>query len=341
MVVSNVGPHKRDNYGIMKIEGKETGETKLTFAGGTQQQSAACMLTSIRKDNNGVLLADQAAHAGDNYIIAAHPNNGVVQRAEIDEYNNIAIAYENENTGSGGNGNQGSGGNSGGTTTSYHHLTKTPLLTVWRTLWAELDQIALPPNNIVKADLPLIDGFVKSELARACIDIKPYTPNTTTWVSGLEIMPYAWNNGTSSIANACRNSPQPTETFWTVHMIGAFRGEPKPKAPTDPNPTIPNPPPLGRHYGGNNTIFVFNWQIENAVDTWNQNNPNQQIPSNSLGDIKRRTSLHEIGHALGLKDNVYGSGIMEQTNMGNRLLTTYQEFKPEELRDIQAQSKPK
>ena len=49
----------------------------------------------------------------------------------------------------------------------------TPMLTVWRTLWAELDELKLQPNNILAAGFPLIEGFVATELARACIRLSP------------------------------------------------------------------------------------------------------------------------------------------------------------------------
>jgi len=83
-------------------------------------------------------------------------------------------------------------------------------------------------------------------------------------------------------------------------------------------------------------VFVYNWAIESAVNTWNQNNPNQQVAS--LDDSKRRTSLHEIGHAFGLEDNVYTTGIMAYKNMYERLLPENKSFRLEEILTIQAQT---
>jgi len=179
------GPGKRDNHGIMKIEGKLTGETKLEFAAGTMQQQAICELTSNHEEQ-----ATQAAHAGDNYIVAAHPNSGVVGRAKIDASNNIAVPV----TTSGGSGGSGSGGSGGSGGTSSILLKKSDMLTVWRTLWVELDKTdyynsVIPsdpfgflignPNDISEPEFAPIGGLVTTELARACIAVEEFLDNNS------------------------------------------------------------------------------------------------------------------------------------------------------------------
>ena len=252
---SNWANTVRDNHGVISFVTSST----LAFTGGV-----ITMFATMKID---------PAHAGDNYIVTAHPREGIqVNRNWRLHTDGKTVEYP--------------------TAGAYRTLDvnhQTPMLTVWRTLWAELDELKLQPNNIIAAGFPLIDGFVKSELARACIDIKPYSPNTTTWASGPEFLPDEWNKGPKtpkSIAAACRNSPQPSNTFWTIHMIGAFWQEGNSS--------------YGVCYAGANTIFVFNNSITNRVDAWNQANPTHPLYPISPDQAKRRTSLHEIGHALGL-----------------------------------------
>jgi Zn-dependent peptidase ImmA (M78 family) len=107
-------------------------------------------------------------------------------------------------------------------------------------------------------------------------------------------------------------------------MVGAFRSQNK---------------YLGV-YGGN-TILVYNWGIEAAVQTWNQNNPNQQISlANDLNTIKRQIALHELGHVF-LGNYHTSSGLMRPShNAWERLQQVNQEFLISELQVIQSQPKP-
>ena len=216
------------------------------------------------------------------------------------------------------------------TTDPYQKYHQTSVLTVWRTLWVELDQMKLN-NSSVLAGIPLIDDFVATELARACIDIKPYSPNTTTWVSGPETLVYNWNSGPKSLASACRNLPQPSNTFWTVHMIGAFKGSPE-----NPNSN----PPMGMWYENTNTIFIFHEQIRLDVQEWNDNY--QQTYPVSLIDFNRLNSLHEIGHALGLDDYPSAGGVMDvNLDYYDSLLPVNKQFRFVDIQIIQSQPLPR
>jgi hypothetical protein len=101
---------------------------------------------------------------------------------------------------------------------------------------------------------------------------------------------------------------------------------------------------FGCWYENKNTIFVFNWQISDRVIAWNNANPGNMI---TIDNAKRRTSLHELGHAFGL-DHAR-SGIMLTTDeklgttpvFGDRFLSTNLEFTLDNLKDIQSQTKPK
>ena len=294
----SVGPGiantSQDNHGTISLT------SALTFSAYTDMQhlSKSVMFTI-------------PVHAGDNYIVTAHPRSGIQGNWRF-KADGKTLEYR-------------VGDGTIWKTLGYddaplHH--QTSMLTVWRTLWAERDRMTFtfPSGSVQTADLPLIDGFVKSEFARACIDLKEYLPNPNTIVVGEEIRP-VWSTAVKNQYSAVRDSPGPTKTFWTVQMVGSFR-----------------------HAGGafgthaENMVFVYNWAIKNAVNEWNTNNPNQQVTS--LDDSKRRNSLHELGHVFGLKDNVYSTGVMAYKNMYERLLPENKEFKLGEIQTIQSQSKP-
>ena len=278
----------RDNHGSITLN-----KTKLTFntQQGTLVQSALATFPS--------------AHAGDNYIIAAHPNAGIPNTFRFTAGGKI-LRYQN----------------SDGTWTTLDANHQTKVLTVWRTLWAELDQLTM--GGSVFAGVPLIDGFVKTQLESACIDIKPYSPNPRPTTPGPLELPTTWDTwftwySPHSCADACRDIPPPSNTFWTVHMIGAFKNANNYS---------------GIHYSPVTTIYIFHWKIMDEAAAWNSANPNDTI---SYDDCKRRVSLHEIGHAFGLDDNTaYGGGIMDWCSTMKECLEKT-EFSDAEIWIIQAQ----
>ena len=271
---SHNGPGLRDNRGDFAID-----NTTLTFASGTQQQWATCTISP--------------AHAGDNYIVAVHPNEGIVQLAEINPLNNtIAIAYENENNGSGGNG-------SGGT--SYHNLTKSDMLTVWRTLWVELDQMAAPdvvanPQYVGMTQPPKPDiSLLQTAMLAACVDVKelPVGLNTNSTAVFASVIGETTTPGFQDISESCRDVTLDlvTESFWCVHGIGAYESD-------------------GGYTGfasgdlDGGSFYVFRETIAMAVAS----NP---FLVGGLGGQWARTTYHEVMHYFGFND-VYADDILEQ-----------------------------
>ncbi len=293
---------KRDNNGAAELS-----TTELTFnqSLGTSKRSATLTVTQ--------------ANAGDNYVVAAHPNasglgtyrivdEGVVptQKSTMKYVTNVAANVMN----------------------ALPENLQTPKLTVWRTLWVERDQLKLAPNNVIQAGFPSIDGVVTSELARACIDVREYDYNNVTSISASEFSNVVSPSDVANVGLPGRNSPQPTNNFWTVQVIGAFRAK--------LNKVIYG------HYG-NNTIMVYNWTLENAVTDWNEKH-NDNI---GVVESKQRTVLHELCHALWLVDipekdrktPTINVGIMSYQDMGSRLQHT--NILTEDLKTIQSHTLPR
>ena len=348
-------PVAGDNYGemVFSSNGNSGGSVSMYIQAGESYVTIGFEIKSVTDPNNPA--NNISPHAGDNYIVAAHPNPTALNsyrfyteadaiasgsnpnKLPLNKINTwLIFPNHNKTTTSPGNPPVGYAFLTQDSQPKYYH---TSTLTVWRTLWVERDQISLPPNNIIKADFPLIGDFLTTAFAGACIEIKPYpsTLNTTTCVPGLEEMPVDadWNGATSAIAAACRNSPQPTNTFWTIHMIGAFNGGLRPGQTGV----------YGRCYDGHNTIFIFNWKIKNYVDLWNNNSgPNSQIP---LDYVQRWVALHELGHAfLGAGHSsgiMTGAGIPSGDTFLNYMDPQYGlswKFDASQIQIIQSQLKP-
>ena len=246
------------------------------------------------------------AYAGDNFIVVADTDSSAVASAALGT--TMAERYRLVQP-------------------TTNQPAYSPLLTVWRTLWVERDQLTLAPNNVTQAGFPSIGGVVTSELARACIDVKDYAYNNVTSISASEFSNVVSQSDVANIGLPGRNSPQPTNNFWTVQVIGAFRAKPA--------QTI-----LG-HYG-NNAILVYNWTLENAVTEWNQTN-NDNI---GIDEFKLRTVLHELGHAFSLEHSLEGimytfdDELDTNPNIEQRMETANLEFTQLNILKLQSQAKP-
>jgi hypothetical protein len=292
---NNIAASIRDNHGIILNLNPKT----MVFNHNSSTRQSA-------KLNIG------NAYAGDNYIIAAHPNSGVLSKAKIDSDSNITVPAATQ--GSGGSPSGGSGGAQG------IPLDKSPTLTVWRTLWAEKDVMT---HNLETADAALIDGFVKWQLAGACIDLKEYSPNLSVTIAG-DVPRPDWTQTLHDKYSAIRNSPFTSDTFWTVHTIGAFEHE------SDLHSEFVIPPNSNNPL---NTIYIFNTKIQASYPS-SPENPD----SNSA---KRGTLLYELGHAFGLEDVTDENDAEYNTIMGGEGLLENQSFSTSQLRSIQSQSRIK
>jgi len=310
------GPGVRDNHGMMVIDGEVVvvvnNETvrkgaEVTFASGTQQQWKTCTI--------------DPAHAGDNYIIAAHPNEDVVQRAEIDVFNIIAVPV----TVSGGSGG-----------ISYKALTKSDILTVWRTLHVEIDALQNSAGQL--SVLPPLTGLPTGQYRRACIELKPYSqPAPSAIIATFDGIHYQLNNPSEiSAIKAKRYSPPPSNSFWTVHLVGSFYrydsvGPQWGIGGWSPSNSLPS------------TALVFTttaeWQVDNYCPTLTY-----QQKLELAYYYKQWLIAHEIGHVMGCEHSA--TGIMYGGKYGGMspdyLLKdpNYWKFLDENIRAMQASKKP-
>lgn len=306
ITASGYGKGKRDNHGTIS----QISSNVLTFN----------VVTGTRF--GFVTLTINGGYAGDNYILAAHPNFGVMERAEV--RNNNVVVPVTDNNASGGSSS--SGGSSGGDDAYAAFLDKTSMLTVWRSLWVERDRMTLtfPNESVLTADSVLIDGIVETQLARACVDVKEYSPNNFVLVQGVEKdNPQAyWENYLTY-----RDCPVSSNSFWAIYSIGAFNT-------VRVSPTIRN----------GNVVAVYNWKIDAKLIEWNDRYPNSTISDASL--LKRRIFLHELGHFLGLEHESTGVMWMDVNEEGElRDLQSLIDsenivFTIDNLKTIQAQSMP-
>jgi len=243
-----------------------------------------------------------SAHAGDNYIVVAMPNSESCDAVSIQTVPDAEGICDYKTPGF-------DGGN-GSVPVSENH--KTSLLTVWRTLWLEVDQLQYEDEV---AEEPSWNGInmenIYSELQKACItvNIVPVTANSNkiinTNLRAIEHTSFYYDvNNKRDIAN--------TESFWSIQMVMAFS-----RIDSTVNSAI-----MGTAY--NNMIYIFNDTIEENMDVY-----------------KDVVILHEIVHALGYghdeQENVLMSPDvsfdLNDPRANDDLLARY-------IRCIQSQNKP-
>jgi hypothetical protein len=243
------------------------------------------------------------AHPGDNYIVAAHQHNGTAAAITITSsspYTNPTVAGKTP--------------------------TASGILEVWRTLWAELDQMVLAGGTT--AGFPDIGGTVASELENAHITIKEYSSNPRTTVSGSDPIN---SNNSSYFSSRDLNSSYNVSDFWTAYLVGVFRSADG---------------PTGIAYCGMNNIYIFHWAISDSVDAWNAANPSDTV---TLQAIKERTTLHEITHLLSLDHEtahgimysvLSGSNLYAPSSLSERLRNGNNQLSVSNIKKIQSISKP-
>ena len=274
---------------------------------------------------NSASFTISSGYAGDNYVVAAHPNISVLALAQvltvIDDYSIESCDVVVPTSYSGGNASGGSGGS------ACFSLDKTPVLTVWRTLWVERDVMCYEDGNYIQcAPVPDINGLVSSEMSRACISICDYPSNTSEYVLGVQTVVFENNQYLFPTPTLARDSVMPTPDFWTIRLVGSF------------NTTRTGV--LGAH--GNDSAFIFNTQIDYIVNQYNVTYSASTGIWVDQGIARRRTLLHEIGHAFNLGHGTEGVMFSENSllTFGSRFTDTNLSFTIDNLKTIQSQLLP-
>jgi hypothetical protein len=303
-------PNPDDNYGAMECS---DGNYCMTF-------------TSADSQYNGFYKAKgfqiTSAHAGDNYIVATHPNAaGVAAYRFYTKEDAIATGCNSNNLPLNQVAKWLMCPDSNVTTTSpgnapigYSWLDddlQTSVLTVWRTLWVELDQMGAPdpliPEYAGMSQPPKPDiSLVSTAMLAACVDVREATPaiieswgiNSRETVTFVDVIGSNSNTGYLDVSEDCRDIAlaQVSESFWLVHGIGAY------KTDGENNTGFAS----GDLDGG--SFFVFRETITIAASL--------DIPflAGGIEGQWARTTYHEIMHYFGFND-VYAADILEQLSL--------------------------
>ena len=250
---------KRDNWGTMNILGG--GVAKFEFN------------ESFKKKGFEIT----SAYAGDNYIVAAHPNPGVVDQYRFQD---DGVTLERKN---------------GNVWTALDTDLQTKMLTVWRTLNVECDVMPYyqgPGSSgpVITPACPseYLGGIITTELARACVEIKIYAPNDNQPEIGTNPM-----DATQMVVildeqvipgrHSGRDLPKENNShqFWMIRIVTVSRYD-------------------GHSFAaflyGHNTILLSMENIQTGVSLWNDFDP--QSLQIDVVTLTKRALLHEIAHLL-------------------------------------------
>ena len=266
----------RDNNGTADLS-----TIQLTFTASTPLNTNVATLTVSK------------ANAGDNYIVAAHPNvAGLANYEFADAYStnndvtkySSTITYTDPITDA---------------TAPVLERLQTPQLTVWRTLWVECDQMYYyetygdnddSNDETLIAPALVLNDIAQEAFAEACVNVVEYPQDVESRLfSGYGTLDYPLNNSqTASLYNA-RQSNLARETHWTVQAISAFRlwisGEGQPSESK-----------LGftsDYYV--NTAFVLNSNIENMNGLAELEEEAREICIELCSEM---VLAHELGHLM-------------------------------------------
>ena len=202
----------RDNYGSITLT-----PTMLEFTA----------------SDNGVkyaLCTFVKAHAGDNYIVAVHPNEGVVEKYVLADEQQCYTA------GSGVVGRTLLYPLVGGLFGGYALLPlvlQTQANTVWKSLWLELDGMKGPDPNIPMMDSPLEPdpSSLIAAMKDAHVEAKKVLPDRNPRPMAQHKKFLAKSdliNNFKDVSASCRDIKleQVTNDYWCIHGIGAYTGTP-------------------------------------------------------------------------------------------------------------------
>jgi hypothetical protein len=193
-----------------------------------------------------------------------------------------------------------------------------------------------------------LDGFVTSELARACIAIKEYLQNVTPMPAISS--PITLGETTNIIQDqAGRDSVQANNKpeFWTLRIVTVTRFDPSSFVISDWH-YIPD---LVDTTTGNvnANIFGIAYTTKNIVmlayELHEDHANNEDWDDEQLTDALRHTTLHEMGHVLGLDhvdNNAVDGKLMQPTvTPAEKLHSDFQKFSLEQIKTIQARTIPR
>jgi len=188
----------------------------------------------------------------------------------------------------------------------------------------------------------ILDGIIATQLARACIVPKEYGAplNSKEQVPGKKVV--ANQGEEESIRSVIgfppyHSSPLGLEEFWTVQVVNAFKRNTE---SNDNPPVITYDSPVGNHK--NYLIIMYTESIQARLDG--------EGISNQFNTIYPILLLHEIGHALWLKEalgenetpdpNVTYGVMLNKGPLGSHLVDDNDKFIIKNLKDIQAMGVP-
>ena len=321
------GPGTRDNHGSIKISDNNP---CVTFDANTNHKGRGFQFIPI---SGGV---GHAAHAGDNYIVAAHPNSGVANKYRFQPDGETLERPD--------------GSSWAVLDLANPKKLQTKVLTVWRTLNIECDVMKYYPGSTntgtpIEPPSPatLLSSFVAAELARASVVTKVYAPNNSQPPIGHNPITNAEiNNILPSRQIPGTNPPQweidPTNTtsgrdikgnspdYWAVRIVTASSY-------------------THYHYGdfnpGYNTTIIYYQEIIDKIKLWNITGQSPLISETEAVYIEStsQTLLHELGHVL-IDDSHASDKVMNPSiQINQKLEQHYQIFLDDDICKIQQYSR--
>ena len=210
------------------------------------------------------------AHAGDNYILAAHPNVSGLNSIRLRPSGNLERLNNN------------------GDWVLLNENMESGILEVWRTLNVECDSMQYVDapwpwtSPVISPPTPAtyLGGFVRDELARACVVTKSFLPNPTQPPRGnnpLTSTQRGYLLTGSNPLHSGRDISGNSHFFWAVRAVVSSRA-----------PSGPGHNHVGTFYLGNNTIVLWHAWIKKWIEEKGEN-----LSGGDFDILMRRFMLHE------------------------------------------------
>ena len=321
-----------DNYG--SGVGITPVSSEVTFSGG----DAAVEQTYT--------IPNGARQPGNNYLVAASSNmTAASSYYRFGDQDPDSLYYNDLQEGSGG-----SGGSGGAVVTQLGEALHTATLTIWRTLWMELDDMeapdADPPDGPFGygdgADDVQVDpgqppiGLAETSLVAACLRVQQL-PAAYDLIDNADFVHNMTAQISGNVSTAVRNVYSDVD-FWVIHTIGAYEEA----ASNDWDPNGEASSWLGWAYqcGADKSNFIF-------YETIRDRQINDTDPTRDPVDqetLTQRVVLHEALHRfLGEHGGDPATGVSEGIMLYDVALygtAEQNELTPRQLRVIQQQNRP-